>query len=270
MLPIARAGTDPAHPPAGDGQPHPPAGDDPAHLPAGDSQPVPRRLRRDAEANRRHVLEAAGRLMAERGLGTPLEDIAAAAGVGIGTLYRRFPTRNALIEALFEDRVGAYLTDLQAAVAMPDGWHALVWFLRRSAARQIADRALSELLEHDPGPGAIRQLRERVVPLVDELVVHAKATGRLRPDFAPCDLLFVQQMLATVGTATAAIDDSAWLRYLTIMVDGLVVARSRPTPPEEPAFTVDQLRALRDAQPAGCRSARSYPAVAPSSGARSS
>lgn len=205
-----------------------------------------RPLRRDAAVNRQHILEAAGRLMAERGLGTPLEDIAAAAGVGIGTLYRRFPSRTDLIEALFQDRLAAYVADLEAGVAMPDGWEALVWFLQRSTARQIADRALHELIEHDCGPETIRELRERVLPLAQTLVDHARATGQLRADFTLSDLALVQQMLADIGAATCALSATAWQRYLTIVLDGLLTRRTEPTPATEPALTLEQLKQLRD------------------------
>lgn len=210
----------------------------------------PRRLRRDAEANRRQILQAAGRLMAERGLATPLEDIAAAAGVGIGTLYRRFPTRQALVEALFEDRLAAYLADLQTALAMPNGWYALLWFLRTAARRQIADRALSELIEHDAGTDAIRQLVRQLWPLAETLVERAKATGQLRPDFTATDLAFLQQMLVAVGTATNPHSDTAWQRYLTVLVDGMVAARTQPTTAPVPALTMDELEELHALEPA--------------------
>jgi len=209
-----------------------------------------RRLRRDARANRQRILEAAGHLMAEHGLTIPLEDIAADAGVGIGTLYRRFPHRDDLVEALFEDRLAAYVADLETAVAMPDGWDALVWCVGRSATRQLADRALSELIEHSLGPGPIRQLREQVLPLVERLVDHARASGRLRPDFTVSDLVLVQRMLVSVGTTTAPESDTAWRRYLTILLDGMVTRRSEPTAMTDAALTVGQLKKLRDDCPA--------------------
>ncbi|HET9078190.1 MAG TPA: helix-turn-helix domain-containing protein [Acidimicrobiales bacterium] len=208
------------------------------------SRAATRRLRRDAEANRQQILEAAGRLMAERGLATPLEDIAAAAGVGIATLYRRFPSREELVEALFEDRLAAYLADLETAAAMPDGWQALTWYLRSASARQVADRALKELLEHDPGHGTVSRLLERLWPLAETLVERARATGRLRRDFTVVDLVFVQQMLASIGTATLPLNATAWERYLTIVVDGMVTSRRDATPPGQPALTVAQLEAL--------------------------
>lgn len=215
----------------------------------GASVPESHVLRRDARENRQRILEAAGRLMAEHGLATPLEDIAMSAGVGIGTLYRRFPTRTDLVEALFEDRLAAYVADLERAVAMADGWEALVWYLDRATARQVADRALAELIEHSPGPGSIQQLRERVLPSAEALVEHARASGRARSDLTVSDLALIQHMLAELGTATSVVSSTAWRRYLVIILDGLVGSRTQPTPPEQPALTIDQLQALREAQP---------------------
>lgn len=214
-----------------------------------------RRLRRDAEANRQHILEAAGTLMAERGLATPLEDIAAAAGVGVATLYRRFPTRTTLIEALFQDRFAAYLADLETAVGMPDGWEALLWFLRKASGRQIADRALNELLDHDPGADTIRHLIEQVKPLAMRLVERAQATGRLRPDFTVTDLGFLQKMLVAVGAAMLPVSDTAWERYLTFLADGLIAARGEPSPAAA-ALTVDQVQRLHTAAGAPERTRR--------------
>lgn len=212
-------------------------------LPPDPSVPT-RRLRRDAEENRRQILDAAGRLMAQRGLAAPLDEIAAAAGVGIATLYRRFPSRDALVEALFEDRVAAYVADLEGAVAMPDGWDALVWFLRRATARQIADRALAELIDHEPLHGTVRGLLERLWPLVEALVTNARATGRLRPDVTAGDLLLLQKALAVVGTALAPLDPDAWTRHLTIVLDGLAVSRGAPSPLGRPALPIDRLHDL--------------------------
>lgn len=216
------------------------------HAPAapGAERPRERPLRRDAETNRRQILEAAGRLMAARGLAIPLEDIAAEAGVGIATLYRRFPTRDDLIAALFRDRLDAYFADMEAAVARPDGWEALVWFLEAAAARQIADRGLAELVEHDSGQAAVSQIRERMWPLATTLVERAKATGRLRPDFTVSDLALVQHMVVTVGATTHPVSDTAWRRYLTILLDGLATSRPGPTPLPEEALTTDEVDAV--------------------------
>ena len=111
--------------------------------PAGGDAP---RLRRDAEANRLRILEAAGRVFAERGLDVTLDDIAAAAGVGIGTIYRRFPDKQELIDTLFAQRIDEVAALAAASAAVPDPWEGLVHFIRESQRLQTADKGLAELL----------------------------------------------------------------------------------------------------------------------------
>src|ERR1700761_4755874 len=91
-----------------------------------------RPLRKDAERNRQRVLDAARELFAERGLGVSLDDIARHAGVGVGTVYRRFPDKEQLIDALFEERIGEMLSAAGESLEMPDPWLALVRFLERA------------------------------------------------------------------------------------------------------------------------------------------
>ncbi len=224
--------------------------------PGSGTQGAGRRLRRDAETNRRHILEAAGRLMAERGLATPLEDIASAAGVGIATLYRRFPTRQSLVDALFADRLATYVADLETALAMEDGWEALVWFLRRSTARMIADRGLGEVVDHQPGSAVLQHIRDQLLPMGARLVERAKASGRLRDDVTVADFLLLQKALVAVGTATSAVHPTTWGRYLTILVDGLCTDRAQPTPLRQPPLSLEELHALEAALPRPSTSGR--------------
>src|SRR3954470_3515659 len=86
-------------------------------------------LRRDAERNRRRILEAARRGFAERGLGITLDEIARLAGVGVGTVYRRFPNKELLIDALFEERIGEVVALARAAAGDEDAWRGLSRFL---------------------------------------------------------------------------------------------------------------------------------------------
>ena len=213
-------------------------------MPAVRTQKQPR-LRRDAEANRQRILDAAGRLMAKRGLATPLEDIAAAAGVGIGTLYRRFPSRSDLIAALFEDRVRAALADAEASLNIPDGWEALTWFLEQSAAREIADRGLAQVIQQGMGSRSIETLRERFAPIAEKIFERAIASGRLRPDVTPTDLAVIERMVVAAGVMTVHIDAEIWRRYLTLVLDGLLTKRAGPTPPELPALDVEQIQKIR-------------------------
>src|SRR5262249_56026858 len=99
-------------------------------------------LRRDAERNRQRILEAARTGFAERGLSITLDEIAKLAGVGVGTVYRRFPNKELLIDALFEDRIGEVAAAAEEALTDDDGWRALTTVLERSV----------HLIAAHPGP----------------------------------------------------------------------------------------------------------------------
>src|SRR5579875_2240178 len=105
-----------------------------------------RPLRRDAALNRRRILHAAAEVFTARGLGASLDDVARQAGVGVGTVYRRFPDKDTLIEALFEERLGAITGVAERALAEPDSWTALVTFLENASSLMAADRGLREIL----------------------------------------------------------------------------------------------------------------------------
>src|SRR5438105_12820922 len=103
--------------------------------------PVERPLRKDAERNRQRILDAAAELFAQRGLGVTLNDIAHHAGVGVGTVYRRFPDKADLIEGLFEQRIRQIVELADAALADPDPWRGLTGFIERTCELQAQDRA---------------------------------------------------------------------------------------------------------------------------------
>src|ERR1700721_3342156 len=92
-------------------------------------EPAPRPLRRDAERNRQRILRAAAEVFTTRGLQATLDDVARHAGVGVGTVYRRFPDKESLVEALFEERLAAMVALAEKALAEPDSWTGLVSFL---------------------------------------------------------------------------------------------------------------------------------------------
>src|SRR3954451_20998189 len=114
--------------------------------PGGTSVRPEPRLRADAERNRRRLLAAAAEVFARRGLEAGLDEIARHAGVGTGTVYRRFPDKSLLIDALFESRFQDLVAVAESALVMDDPWAGLVWFLERSITMQQADRGLKELL----------------------------------------------------------------------------------------------------------------------------
>src|SRR2546422_2244482 len=130
-----------------------------------------RPLRRDAERNRQRILEAARELFAERGLGVTLNDIAHEAGVGVGTVYRRFPDKEQLIDALFEARIGEIADAARAAADHPDPWEGLVGFLTRAQELQSEDRGLKEIvLGGVRGAERAAGARSLIAPLVGRLL----------------------------------------------------------------------------------------------------
>ncbi len=200
-----------------------------------------RPLRKDARENRRKILDAASDAMSELGLSVPMEAIAERAGVGVGTLYRRFPSRAELVEALFEDRMESIVEDAEASLDFEDGWEGFAWFLERIISRQTRDRALGELLMGDAGRGRVAAIRDRLGPLADKIVERAKQAGRLRPDFDTTDLVMVQKMVCAAGAAAGDVKPAVWRRYLTILLDGLTTSRSGPSPQEVGPLSDDEL-----------------------------
>jgi AcrR family transcriptional regulator len=190
-----------------------------------------RPLRRDAEANRRRILAAAGRVFAERGLEVTMDDIAAAAGVGVGTVYRRFPDKQELIDALLGQRVELVAQAAEEALQMDGPWEAVVTFLREATAMQVTDRALAELLRGQPGGRVqVEQARARIDPLVQRLVTRAQDSGELRPDVTGPDLAVAGMMIALIADRFGPAGLELWPRYFDLILDGLRTSRVAPTP----------------------------------------
>ncbi|MGZ4556776.1 MAG: TetR/AcrR family transcriptional regulator [Mycobacteriaceae bacterium] len=196
-------------------------------------QDAPRPLRRDAERNRQQILDVAGAVFAEHGLDASFDEIARRAGVGVGTVYRRFPDREDLVEALFERRLGDVVTMAEDAARQPVAWDALCSFLEGSMQMQVADQALKQVLV-DSGHGRERlaRMRERLTPAVASLMERAKAEGSLRRDVEVTDVAAITTMLSS---ATTVGEPALWQRYLVLMLDGLREERGRCTALPRPA-----------------------------------
>jgi AcrR family transcriptional regulator len=192
--------------------------------------PSERPLRKDAERNRQRILEAAKELFAERGLSVTLNDIAHHAGVGVGTVYRRFPDRRELIEALFEQRLEQIRELLEEALEDPNPWRGLTRFHERALELQAQDRGLAQLVLGAPGaPERLAKVRTQLQPLATELVERARAAGQLRADCQAEDFPIVQVMLSAVIDAAHDVAPELWRRYFAIVLQGL---RAKPAPPE--------------------------------------
>jgi AcrR family transcriptional regulator len=188
-------------------------------------------LRRDAELNRRRIIAAAREVFRERGLAATLDDVARHAGVGVGTVYRRFANKEELVDALFATMVDAADAISIEAAADPDPWHGLATSLEKLCELQSFDRGLREvMLGTGRGPQRRRQMHRRVKSAVDELVTRAKAQGTLRPDMQPRDLPMIQLMVAAITDNTGHPD--LWRRYLRLLLDGLRAQRGTDPLPD--------------------------------------
>ncbi|MGW0436675.1 TetR/AcrR family transcriptional regulator [Micromonospora sp. NPDC003197] len=208
-----------------------------------------RPLRSDAARNRELLLKAAREIFARRGLDVTLDEIARHAGVGVGTMYRRFPNKEALVEALFEDQLDRMVNLATEAIDQVDTWEGFVAMFQALTAQMAADRGLREVLLHNTyGHDRLGRVRERFVPAMDAIVRCAQEAGVLRPDMAPTDLPMIEAMLGGVEIFAQRVRPDLYQRYLALILDGL---RARPglSPLPAPALSIAEFDALTDAPP---------------------
>jgi len=212
----------------------------------------PRRLRADATRNRAAILAAAREVFAEHGLRAPLEEIARRAGVGIATLYRRFPAREHLVAAALVEKVTQYADAAEQALAVPDPWDGFASYVRRICELQADDRGLSDLLSITlPGDEHVEQLRARANDHVIELVERAKSAGQLRQDFVGEDLLLLLIANATVVRVTGADAPDAWRRFAALILDAFHRTDAPPLPAPPSTAQMDHVM-RRLAKDHGC------------------
>lgn len=210
-------------------------------------RPEERPLRADAARNRERVLAAAAELFAARGLEATLDDIAAHAGVGVGTVYRRFPNRDALVEALFEQRLDAIVAIAETAAAEPDSWTALCSLLERLCEVIVTDRGLHEVFVCRQGGDGTTVVRERMTPIVTAVFDRARAEGHLRADALPTDVPLILHMVAATAEYVGEVRPDLWRRYLALLLDGLRAVRRADSPLPGPALGVAELDCAKSA-----------------------
>jgi AcrR family transcriptional regulator len=195
-----------------------------------EASPAVAAMRADARRNRQKVLKAARVCLARDGLDAQMEEIARRAKVGVGTLYRHFPTKDDLVFALAGERFDRLAENAREALERDDPWEAFCDFLRSSAEIQISDRALSEVML-DKGD-VMREHAERVgiLELVEQLMDRAKAPGALREDAEPED---VPMLMCALGGA-AEMPLMSGERYLALVIDGFRAPGATPMPKRPP------------------------------------
>jgi AcrR family transcriptional regulator len=208
-----------------------------------------RGLRVDAERNRQRILAAARQAFAELGLDVPLEEIARRAEVGIGTLYRRYPTRAELVAAAFESKMADYADAAEQALAHPDPWAGFCDYVERVFEMQAGDRGFTTVLTLTfPTAKRFEATRDRAYADFVTLIERAQAAGKLRDDFVPQDLpLFLMANAGVLSATTEAAPDS-WRRLVGYLLQACAAPAAQPLPePPEPRQVYRAM--LRSARP---------------------
>jgi len=190
-------------------------------------------MRADARRNREAVIEAARHLMATEGLDTQMSDIAEAAGVGVGTVYRHFPTKVELVVALAEHRFRLLAEFANEALAEDDAGPAFERFLYRAAELQATDLVLSEVMRDQPDAMREGAAQSGLLELVRELMTKAQAAGAIRSDAVAED---VPMLMCGLGTSSPCAEGPfvtpvSWKRFLAIVIDGLRSGGTSEMPP---------------------------------------
>ncbi len=198
--------------------------------------PFPRPMRADARRNYDLLLAAAGAAFAEHGMEASLEDIARRAGVGIGTLYRHFPTRESLAEAVYRARIEALREEAESLLAAPSPEEALAVWLRSLVKFGSTQRGLALFLKtalREDGSN-LAWCKETMRAAGGALLLRAQQSGAIRPDLEVSDLLRLAHAIS--WAVEPPTDGDRTDRYLSLMLDGLrrqerTQEEPRPAPP---------------------------------------
>ena len=196
-----------------------------------------RPLRADAERNRQRILEAAKTLFAERGVDVSVEEIAAAACVGIGTFYRRFPDRESLVEAVFETKMEQVVQVARDALEIDDPWDAFRTFVLTVARMHAHDRGLKSVtLGSVRGREVAATFRAAIQPLAQQLLDRAKEAGALREDVTSLDVPMIYQAVSAIADRTRPTTSSARSRCSSTASPASARSRRRcPLPRSKPS-----------------------------------
>ncbi len=201
---------------------------------------LPHPLRSDARDNRRLILDAARALFAAGGLDIPMREIARRAGVGPATLYRHFPTKQALVAEAFAEQMQACHSIVRKGLADPDPWHGFCLVIEEICALHARDRGFTAAFTAAyPNARDFAADREYALRSVARLAHRAQDAGRLRPDFVLDDLVLVLMANGGIRAATPAAAVAASRRFAAIAIQALQASpQASPLPPAAPLTPV--------------------------------
>lgn len=177
-------------------------------------------LRADARDNRDRILAAARTLFAERGVDVGMRDIARRAGVGPATLYRRFPTKQAVIDEVFTTELDVCRQIVVDGCGEPDPWRGFTTALQRLTALNVRNRSFVDaLISPDTAAGSLLAHRRELLGMLAHLAHRAQQTGKLRADFVIGDLVLVLRAGRGLASRDEPTPDAAVQRFSALLVD---------------------------------------------------
>jgi AcrR family transcriptional regulator len=182
----------------------------------------------DARRNRARLLEAARGLFAQRGVDVSVREIAGEAGVGVATVYRHYPTRDDLVDAVLVDAYEELFAAAERALAEEDAWRGFTTLLEETLALCARNRGLKDAFETRRGRRTAELMRRRIRPVFAELVARAQRQGSLRADFTAEDVPLVIWSTDRVMHLAAVVAPDLWRRQLGFVLDGLRAPAARP------------------------------------------
>ena len=177
-----------------------------------------RPLRADARRNREAILKAAKKVFAHYGMAAQMDDVARQAKLGVGTLYRHFPTKDALVGALMADRFEQITAFVIEGLDDPDPWHGFTRSLWRGAELAADDRSLSQVFQEADITGE-QTHNDELLRAAAELIRRGQEAGTIRADLAVDDIPVVMCGVMSAMHPTGGPD--AWRRHLQLVIDGM-------------------------------------------------
>jgi AcrR family transcriptional regulator len=197
----------------------------------------------DARRNRSRLVEAARELFASEGADVSVREIARRAELGVGTLYRHFPTREDLLDAVLEDAFEEFIAIAEQALRAADPWAGFTGFVEDALVLHARNRGLKDVLAiRAHGRERAAAMRSRIRPLLAQLVERAQAAGALRADFTPQDIPLLFWSSDRAIEVAGDVAPEIWRRQLAFVLDGL--RSTAATPVAQPPLTDDQLRRI--------------------------